>query len=306
MTTSRILCLVILAVASTASAQEASNAVVQQHLLRIEPSAGTTNRYLQTMQMTMSMEQGGQPMHMEQASSIWIEAKVVDVKDGKTKLEQTYKRIKVKMTGVARVDYDSDDPESRPGPMAALADCVDEKATLVMDQRGAIVSIELPAALDEAQSAGSGADLKQALAQAVPHLPEAPIEIGHEWTTQMPMPMAQLGSLECSIKNKLISVEKGLARIEQQFAFATDGLKLPGGMTMSVEGATGFTVVDLATGLPHDSGNTMTMVMSGGPTNMKMTMKMSQAMKRVDPSAEASADKAKSAAGKELPAAGGK
>jgi Family of unknown function (DUF6263) len=301
----------VLAVAFAAAfsaAQGATNTASQKHLLRIAPSVGTANLYQQSTQMTMSMAMEGseKPMEMEQSSSIWIEAKAVESKEGKTKLEQTFQRVKVKMTGVANVDYDSNDPESRPGPMEALAETVGEKATVVMDARGSILSVELPEALDEAQAAGSGVDFKQMFSQSTPQLPEESVAIGHEWTTEMPMPMGQMGKLKCTITNKLVSVEKGLARIDQKLAFATDELKLPGGMEMSVGEASGFTVVDLSTGLAHDSSNSVTMVMSGGPTNMKMTMKMVQAMKRVDPATEASAEKAKAAEKTPEPAKSGK
>lgn len=295
--------------AAFAAAQDAKTTAAQKHLLRIVPSVGTTNLYLQTMQMTVSVKMGeeGKPMDTEQSSSLWMQTKVVDCKDGKSKLEQTYQRMKVKMTGMANVDYDSDDPESRPGPMEALAESVGEKATVIMDSRGAIVSVELPEALDEAQAGGgSGLDIKQMLAQSVPQMPEEPVAIGHEWATEMPMPMGQLGKMKCTITNKLASVEKGLARIDQKLTFATDELKLPGGMEMSVGDASAFTVVDLSTGLPHDSNSSVAMVMSGGPANMKMTMTMVQAMKRVDPATEASAEKAKAAETKPAPTEKGK
>jgi len=295
--------------AAFSAAQDATTTAAQKHLLRVAPSVGRTNLYLQTMQMTMSMAVGeeGKSMDMEQSSSLWMESKVVDSKEGKTKLEQTFRRIKAKMTGMANVDYDSDDPESRPGPLEALAESVGEKSTIVMDSRGAIMSVELPEALDEAQSAGgTGVDLKQMLAQSVPQMPEEPVAIGHEWTTEMPMPMGQMGKLKCTVTNKLVSVEKGLARIDQKLAFATDELELPGGMEISVGEASAFTVVDLSTGMAHDSNSSVTMVMSGGPAKMKMTMKMVQAVKRVDPATEASAEKAKAAEKTPAPAESGK
>ncbi len=85
--------------------------------------------------------------------------------------------------------------------------------------------------------------------------------------------------------------------------FATDGLNLPGGMTIEVRDAMGYSLIDLSSGMAADSESSMTMVM-GMPQGMKMNMAMKTTMKRVDPAAEAAATKQTEAKGK--PAEAGK
>lgn len=278
--------LVLVALAAVAVAQDAKTVAVQKHLLRIAPSVGTTHTIVQSMDMTTKVGAGERKMEMLQSTKVWIEGKVASVDGGKTTLEQAYKRVKAKANGMANVDFDSDDPESRPGPMGQLADMVGEKIKTVMNDRGAVLDMVLPEGLESA----SGIDMKQAFAQAVPTMPEEPVAIGESWTTNMDMPMGQLGTLKCKVANKLISVEKGLARMDQTYEFSTEGLQLPGGMNMQVEAGAGFTVVDLSSGLPADSASEITLSMVGGPGGMEMRMGMKMTMKRVDPAAEAAAE----------------
>ena len=285
---------------STAFAQEATTPPAQKHLLRISASVGTEQRLVQASQMTTTVEQPQGKVEMLQSTSLWIDAKVVAVEGGKTTLRHTYGRLKAKMTGMANVDYDSNDPESRPGPLSRLADMVGETATVVLSERGAVLSMDAPEALE---GGSSGIDMKQMMMQAVPEMPEEPVAIGATWLSETTAPMGRFGDMKCKITNKLVSVEKGIARLDQEMEFATDGLNLPGGMTIEVRDAMGYSLIDLSSGMAADSESSMTMVM-GMPQGMKMNMAMKTTMKRVDPAAEAAATKQTEAKGK--PAEAGK
>ena len=288
---------------TTAFAQEATTPPAQKHLLRISASVGTEQHLVQASEMTTTVEQPQGKVEMLQSTSLWIDAKVVAVEGGKTTLRHTYGRLKAKMTGMANVDYDSNDPESRPGPLSRLADIVGETATVVLSERGAVLSMDAPEVLE---GGASGIDMKQMMMQAVPEMPDEPVAIGATWLSETNAPVGRFGDMKCKITNKLVSVEKGIARLDQKMEFATDALNLPGGMTIEVRDATAYTMVDLSSGMTADSETSMSMVMSM-PQGMKMNMAMKTTMKRVDPAAEAAAKKdAKQGEAEKKPAEAGK
>jgi hypothetical protein len=107
--------------------------------------------------------------------------------------------------------------------------------------------------------------------QAVPEMPEEPVAIGATWLSETTAPMGRFGDMKCKITNKLVSVEKGIARLDQKMEFATDGLNLPGGMTIEVRDAMGYSLIDLSSGMAADSESSMTMVM-GMPQGMNPAM----------------------------------
>jgi hypothetical protein len=137
-------------------------------------------------------------------------------------------------------------------------------------------------------------------------MPDEPVAIGATWLSETNAPVGRFGDMKCKITNKLVSVEKGIARLDQKMEFATDALNLPGGMTIEVRDATAYTMVDLSSGMTADSETSMSMVMSM-PQGMKMNMAMKTTMKRVDPAAEAAAKKdAKQGEAEKKPAEAGK
>lgn len=275
-----------LALSPFAMAQEPAQetAPAQKHLLRMAHSVGKSAFYCQSTEMTSKVKMGERDVEMAQSTSMWFSATATKVEGGKATVEQSYLRVKSKAGGMMNAEFDSADPESDGGALRQLGDLVGESITLVMDERGGVSETKPSAGFPQRVLEQSGSDLKNVLSQFVPMFPDQPIAIGEAWTTELELPMGQLGKAVCSIANKLVAVDKGVARIEQSYTIDTSSVQLPGGTKMESEGGSGFTSIDLATGYPVDSENRMTMRVQGGPGGLSMQMTMVASLKRAEES----------------------
>lgn len=265
-------------------AQEPKAPAVEKHLLRMAHVVGKEAHFCQTMEMTSKMKMGERTMDMGQRTESYFTSTAKSVEGGKASIEQKFTRVKAKVSGMAQVDYDSDDPDSRPGPLGDLAEMVGESITLVMSDRGKVLETTPSKDFPMESLERSGMDLKQMLAQSVPEFPDQPIAVGESFVTEMAMPMGQMGEIHCKITNKLVEVKQGEAKLEQTYEFDTKNVQLPGGMQLKVDKGTGYSVIDLAVGLPHDSQSVIEMSMAGGPqgAGMEMKMAMTTVTKRVE------------------------
>lgn len=264
-------------------AQDRAAPTVPKHLLRMAHVVGQEAYFCQAMDMTTKMQMGERTMDMGQSTMSFFTSTAKSVEGAYATIEQKFTRVKAKVSGMAQVDYDSNDPESRPGPLGALEEMVGESITLVMTDRGKVMGSKPSAGFPTESLERSGMDLNQMLAQCVPEFPDQPIAIGESWVTEMKMPMGQMGDIHCKITNRLVEVEKGKAKLDQAYEFDTKDVQLPGGMQLKVDKGTGWTLLDLALGLPLDSQSTIEMSMTGGPGGgMNMQMAMQTVTKRVD------------------------
>jgi len=267
--------------ASTGAAGIAQEA--PKHLLRNAYEVGKTTWYRQTQVMDQKMKVGEKAMDTSSTSEFVFRCDTPAVADGKATVRRTFTRIKVKMTGMMKVDYDSADPESRPGLFGAVAEMVDQWIELKVDDRGRIADAKTSPDFPEQALTMFGGDLKQWMAQSIPSLPDTPIAVGETWQDLSTMPMAGVGEMKLKITTTLVAVEGRQAKLHQVLEMATDGLDLPGGVKMSVEKAEGDTSLDLATGMPVTSAMTTTMRISGvGAAAMDMTMVIKQMIERID------------------------
>ena len=284
----------VLVLAPFAFAQEAAPA--QKHLLRMAHAVGKPAFYCQSTQMTSKVKMGERDVEMQQSTSMWYSATATKVEGGKATIEQAYLRVKAKAGGMMNAEFDSADPESDGGALRQLEDLVGESITLVMDDRGGVSETKPSAGFPQRVLEQSGSDLENVLSQFVPQFPDQPIAIGEAWTTEMSLPMGQMGTAVCSITNKLTAIDKGIARVEQSYTIDTSSVQLPGGTKMESEGGAGFTNVDLATGYPVDSENRMTMRVQGGPNGLTMQMTMFASLKRAEEAEAKGVKKAEPAA----------
>ncbi len=298
----RLSLLLSVVVASPLLAQESA----PKHLLRMAFETGKVTWYRQTTTMDQAMQLGGRQWDNKVESSIEFTSEAKDFSNGLANVQRTFGRITAKMTGMMKVDYDSNDEDSRPGPFAALADLVGESVTIALDDRGRVGKVTTSPDFPEKAAEMFGGDLQQWMAQSVPQLPDVPIGIGETWDNELELPMQQMGKVKLKIQNKLLEVTGKVAKFEQVIEFDAGSMKMPAGVEMKTEKSTGTTVVDLATGMPISSK--MVMVMSiqgtpnGAPAAMNMLMSMTTSIERI----EAPAKDAPKDAAKDAPKDGGK
>src|SRR5262245_20692604 len=122
------------AIGARASAQEAA----PKHLLRNAYEVGKTTWYRETMAVDNQAKLGDTPMNTTMAFEVVFRCDTKEVVEGKATLRRTFTRVKAKATGPLKVDFDSADPESRPGAFGSLADMVDQWVEVREDERGRI------------------------------------------------------------------------------------------------------------------------------------------------------------------------
>src|SRR5688500_3516747 len=70
-----------------------------KHTQRLKLVPGQAVNTMQSQDMTMSMDMGGQKMNTMMSMHMWAEAKTTEVKDGVAVIEQTFRRMKAKADG---------------------------------------------------------------------------------------------------------------------------------------------------------------------------------------------------------------
>lgn len=283
----------------------------EKFTLRNEFQPGLVSWVSQTQDMSQSMAAGGKPMKTSFQTSMWLESKVVEAKDGVAAIEQRFARIKSLGSGPGmKVDYDSDVEGSKAGPMRALADLAGKTAKLRVDAQGKVQDFTLPDDLGE-ELERIGVSLKQGFEQAFCAWPTEPVAIGDSWESELEFPMAQLGSMKAKVANKLIAVKDKLVTVEQKVTMDVSGLTLPGTMTMEVTKSEGTSTFDLRLPMPVDGTMDLAMKMSAGENAPSVTIEMKSAIKQIEPPAPKApaatpADAPKEAPKAETPKPGGK
>ncbi|MGE3174946.1 MAG: DUF6263 family protein [Planctomycetota bacterium] len=250
-----------------------------RHLLRMAFEPGKPAWYRQSVDMSSTMKIGGQDMVTGMKMAVVLRTEVLEVTGGKASMRHTFERITAKMDNpMMKVDYDSDDPDSRPGALAILEDVVGESLQVQVDDHGRFSDAKPSAGFPEqASEMFGGGELNRFLGQNVPELPDQPVAIGESWQTTTEMPMGPTGNAKVTVTNTLMEVGGGRARIRQVMSVDVDDLKVPGGGQMQMDKAEGFTVLDLATGMPIESE----MQMVSKVVNTQVSMDMSMTL-RVD------------------------
>ena len=252
-----------------------------KHTLRLKFVPGRVVHTMQKQDMSGDMGGGKQ---MNQAISMWTEAKIADVKDGVAVIEQTYRRMKA-TSNTPKVDYDSDVEGSKPGMLGPATKLVGEKITMKLDESSNLKDVAVPEDLADGLER-AGMNLKENFEHTVTAFPKDPIAIGETWTTSRQITMGQMGTMKTTVTNKLIDVKDDVVTIEQKVVMDEAGSKLTPGMKVELTKAEGLAKIDLRTGLPIDMTSDMQMKMAG-----VMTMSIRSVTKEVEPPAAKPAPK---------------
>lgn len=253
------------------SAQEAQ----AKHLLRHAFQPGKSQFYRQTMVSLNKTSLGDRVVEIRVTMETVLELKVVAVKDGQAEVEESIHRIVLKAKGPFEVDYDSDVEGSDAGEMKDVVGQVGTSTTFKMDERGRISDYKLPDEVAKVRrgveksnllfmfSNGLSRPVTEQVAQDMPEFPDAPVAIGGTWEEVVPM-TGLVGQVDGKVTHKLVAIDKGRAKIEQQTVIDLDKMKVPAPVKMEIAKCAGSSLVDLATGSLVESRTEMVLKMNMG------------------------------------------
>ncbi len=184
-------------------------------MLKWEPGKTYVNK--QTMNMKMSMNQGGQNMAISQTMTQTYTNSVTKAAEGNM-VTMSFEDVamKMEMNGAAMMDLDSKNPETLKGPEAAVVtEMLKVKVSALYGADGQIMKVEEPQGgggmLDQFMDAET---LKHMMKASNDYLPTKPIAVGEAWVATTILPMKQLGGdIKVVMDMKLNSVTGGMADI---------------------------------------------------------------------------------------------
>lgn len=251
---------------------------------KFQPGSVAWSQQVQDMNMLMNM--GGREMKQGMKTTMWLESKVTEVKDGAAAIEQKYTRVKSTGEGMGmKTDYDSAVEGSKPGAMKNLAALVDKTSKLRVGSDGKIQEFALAEGAETA-AADAGTSLKQTFEQSFMAWPKDGLAIGESWVSEFDMPMGQVGTGKAKVTNKLLDVKGDIVTLEQKVEMDMSAAKMPGGGKLEVTKAGGTTKIDLRRAMPVEMLLDMEMKMGGEGSRMQMTMTMHQELKQIEAPAE--------------------
>lgn len=244
-----------------------------KHLLRFNFQAGHTLSQVMTQEVTMKMNMGAEDLVTTTTTNTYTTYKVRSVEGDTASFENTMTRVTAVMDSpMEKVDYDSDNDESRPGSLEALAEMVGETVTLKMSDRGAVSEVVLPDSIKEL----NGIDFEQMMSQIVHQMPDHPVAVGESWSVDQDIPMGQMGDADAVLTYKLIRVTDAEYVFDQALKLDAASIKLPPQMELQDIQASGKVTISRSCGMPTSMSMTMTMLVDGP---LKMEMIMTQELK---------------------------
>jgi hypothetical protein len=261
------------------------------HLLRFSFQPGRSQYYRDTVETeTRVAGVPGVGMESTMTSETIQEERVVDVENGVARIEHVIHRMAMHSTGPGSIDYDSDDPASDPGPLAATAELIGKVTRYRIDDRGRVNDCVLPEGFD-ASALPFGGDPQRWMTgmSSLGELPAEPVAVGATWEHSAPMSIWGLGECVILTTYRLLEVAQGRATLAVAMRMDTGELRMPGGAQMQQESEGGTMVVDLATGRTMES--TMNMVTSTSMGAMTTTTTMHMRSQAIDPPAKRGAGK---------------
>jgi hypothetical protein len=253
-----------------------------KHKFAYQFEAGSVAWTQQVQDMNMSMNMGGREMTQTMKTTMWLESKVTELKDGIAAIEQKYTRVAATGDGMGmKTSYDSDVEGSKPGQLKDLASMVGKTSKVRVGSDGKIHEFTLADGVEGA-AAQAGASLKQTFEQSYMTWPKDGLAIGETWVTEFDMPMGQIGTGKAKVTNKLIDVKDHVVTLEQKVEMDLSAAKMPGGGKLEVTKAGGTSKIDLRRTMPVEMVMDMEMKMGGEGSPMQMTMTMHQEMKQCE------------------------
>ncbi|WP_165247552.1 hypothetical protein [Paludisphaera soli] len=202
----------LLIAAATATATATATAAEPVALRwRLEP--GRVFRYAMVQETRFeSKPDGGRGVRLDRRQQVDFRWTVGQVADGVAELTMDIERLRVRIDGegpTAGFAFDSAADDPRPGGpfgdrlAALLKELAGSEIAFRMDARGEASDVRLPdplrARIREAGDAGSAAfseeGARNLILQALPLLPEGPVEPGAAWTRQTAAAMPRLGAI---------------------------------------------------------------------------------------------------------------
>lgn len=257
----------------------------QKHLVRFSFKQGAVRRSVLEMDMTMTMNMGAKDMETKTTTTVWTTTTVKSATGNVAEIENKVTRIKaVADSLLLKVDYDSDDEDSDPGPMEGLDELVGKVSTTKLTDQGKVSGAKVADAANDLMA--GGLDLNEILKSTVTQLPDRPIAIGETWKVDQKFPLGDMGKADGTMHYKLLAVDKKAITLQQKLVLDTKKLQVPGAKEFTIT-SKGTSRLDLLTGAPIEMDMTTTTKMSGAVT-MNMVMRQ-----RIKPAAKAAKKPAK-------------
>jgi hypothetical protein len=222
-------------------------------LLRLPLLAGQEQAYCQGTDLRLRMDIAGKEVATAMNFEVTMDLRVVAVKDGRADVDQTVRRLRLRLQNPRlQVDYDSDQPDAPGGnvpALGAIAQLTGKTFRMTIDGRGRVSDVKLPGGVEAALGeALGGGEPWRFFAQNLPHLPERPLPPGGSWECRTTLLLSQVGNVEVKVRNRVTQVTGSKVEIAETLQPDTDRLELPRDTTLTVQKAEGSTVLDLATG----------------------------------------------------------
>ncbi len=253
-----------------------------KHLLRrvYEPDRV---QFFRDTSVTDTKMQGPQGVNMDSTFTMTITRaeRVLWVKDGRARIEKKIHRMELLSTGTVEVEFDSDDPESDPGPYTQVANLVGTTSVMTMDLRARVVRV------GESESKPSGDGGEQTADTNEPDLaladgfPDQPVAVGESWQTHSEAEGPDGTKSKATTDSKLVEVKGGVATIEQVTTLELN-LQLRAAVKSEMSPSRSTLVLDLASGRILKR-NTLITTSVSMPGNMKSKTRMATETVAIDP-----------------------
>jgi len=210
---------------------------------------------------------------------------VLDVADGNATMQHTLDRVKMKMDNPAMgsIEFDSADKNASDGMFAQMFDIIGTTMKITVDSRGKTSKVEMSPEMEKAMGSGrSNINVEQMLSQFMAELPEEPVAVGASWQTTMQQAMGNMGKINLTVDNTLLSLDGNDAKIGQVIKMEEDESGDDTAVDATVKSAKGELSLDLGTGLPKEAKMAMEMdiVAEQGGMEVQVAMKMNVEMRR--------------------------
>lgn len=248
----------------------------EKHTLRYDLKPGATVWMQMVQEMTQNTSRDGKETKIAMTTTMLMEGKATEVKDGVATIEQRYARIQLKCDSpMLKIDFDSDVEGSKPGQFRNVTDFVGKTGRARVDAQGKMIEFTLSDDIAE-DMAGVAVNLKRRFEQQFVAFPRDPVAVGESWQSAMDFPMDGMGTMKATITNKLLALQDGVVTVEQTMVMDTSGLKLPTGLKIEVPKASGVTKIALRAFMPVEVTMDMEMKKTGSENvtvGMRIVMK---------------------------------
>jgi len=280
---------VAIAVAAPATSQDKPK-VAPKHLVRFSFKEGAVRHSVIELDTVTKMSRGAIHSDSRLKTTVWMTTRLKATKGNTAQIELTLTRIKAFAEDLSgKVNYDSNNVDSDPGPFAPLADLLKGKIRFKMTDLGQVSELVLPDIADHPSF--NKASVQQVLMQGLSRLPSQPLAIGDKWQTKEKATRTLLNQREMVIhtSNELLAADKQSITVKQTETIDPETDGLPGGMKPKDISIAATYKLDLRTGLPIEATILLTAKQTGP---IKMDISAKQTLKPAPPK------KSKATAGK--------